>query len=132
MLHKYTWHFKSNQEVRPVFISTDASSEISVRLVGGNSSSEGRVEVSYGGDWGTVCRYYWDHRDAMVVCRSLGYTHAMPFPVWFGEGTGGIFLDDLSCEGDELTLSDCPGLNWGVHDCDHYEDVGVVCSSKFR
>ena len=130
MLHKYTWHFKSKQEVRPVFISTDASSEISVRLVGGNSSSEGRVEVSYDGDWGTVCDDNWDHRDAMVVCRSVGYPFVRSIQVNFGEGTGQIYMDNLNCTGDEQTLMECHGLHWGKHNCDHSEDVGVVCSSK--
>ena len=90
------------------------------------------MEVSYEGDWGTVCRDHWDHREIMVVCRSLGYKYAMPILAWFGEGIGEIFLDDLSCEGDELTLSECPNLNWGVHNCDHSYDVGVVCSSKLH
>ena len=46
--------------------------ENSVRLVGGASDTEGRVEVCLGGGWGTVCEDDWTTEAATVVCRQLG------------------------------------------------------------
>ena len=46
-----------------------------MRLVGGETEYEGRVEVCVSGVWGTVCRGSWNSPDADVVCNHLGLNY---------------------------------------------------------
>ena len=100
-----------------------------VRLVGGPNKFDGRVEVYYNGEWGTVCDDGWDLNDAQVVCNELGYGTATAAKHWaaYGEGSGPIWLDDVNCVGTESFISYCSHNGWGSHNCDHREDASVNC-----
>ncbi|KFO09571.1 Deleted in malignant brain tumors 1 protein, partial [Balearica regulorum gibbericeps] len=101
-----------------------------LRLVGGWSECAGRVEVFYNNEWGTVCDDSWDLSDAAVVCRQLGCGGAVSAPgaARFGWGSGRIWLDDVSCTGQETNFFECGAKMWGVHNCRHGEDASVVCA----
>ncbi|XP_027595471.1 T-cell differentiation antigen CD6 [Pipra filicauda] len=99
-----------------------------LRLAGGRSRCEGRVELEKQGIWGTVCDDGWDIPDADVVCRQLRCGHAVSVRgnSAFGRGHGPILRDELGCHGHERHLWECPAAP--EHDCSHKEDAGVVCS----
>ncbi|KAL2101476.1 hypothetical protein ACEWY4_003237 [Coilia grayii] len=101
-----------------------------IRVVGGRTTCSGRVEVYHDGQWGTVCHNAWDVNDAEVVCRQLGCGHAesAPMEAYFGKGSGVIWLDEVRCSGAESSLVECLHNGFGVHNCNHGDDAGVVCS----
>ena len=104
---------------------------VAVRLEDGSLYNEGRVEVDYDDEWGTVCDDEWDDTDAGVVCRQLGFG-SMGTAIGsasFGQGSGPILLDSVTCSGNESTLASCGHLGVGVtRSCSHREDAGVRCS----
>ena len=44
-----------------------------VRLGGGSTANQGRVEICINNVWGSVCDNGWGEMDGNVVCRQLGY-----------------------------------------------------------
>ncbi|XP_042674629.1 lysyl oxidase homolog 4 [Centrocercus urophasianus] len=113
--------------------STQEPLEVQLRLAGPRGpAGEGRLEVLYQGRWGTVCDDGFDFHVATVACRQLGYTAAITWThsATYGQGEGPIWLDNVQCGGNEVSLADCAHNGWGTSDCHHGEDAGVVCSGQ--
>lgn len=72
---------------------------IQLRLAGDKRKhNEGRVEVYYKGEWGTVCDDDFNIHAAQVVCRELGYLEAISWSPSskYGKGTGTILCHVIS------------------------------------
>ena len=62
-------------------IRLSGCAEGEIRLAGGASSTEGRVEICLNDAWGTVCGRNWSTTEADVACRQLGLEGISKFKV---------------------------------------------------
>uniref|UniRef100_A0A669BF18 SRCR domain-containing protein n=1 Tax=Oreochromis niloticus TaxID=8128 RepID=A0A669BF18_ORENI len=111
------------------------SSKGPIRLTGsGSTRCSGRVEIYHNNSWGTVCDDGWDLNDAEVVCRQLNCGSALEVPpsANFGAGTGQIWLDNVTCSGNESSLTECQHSGFGSNTCEHGQDAAVICSDLIR
>lgn len=110
-------------------VTCSDGSSLEMRLMNGGNRCLGRIEIKFQGQWGTVCDDNFNRDHASVVCKQLECGSAVSFSgsANFGEGSGPIWFDDLVCNGNESALWNCKHEGWGKHNCDHAEDVGVIC-----
>ena len=52
-----------------------------IRVVDGNTPTEGRVEICFNEVWGTITDDFWSFLDAAVACRQLGFSDQCRQPV---------------------------------------------------
>lgn len=93
-----------------------------IRLSGGGSISEGRVEVFHDGKWGTVCADGWGIEEAMTVCRqlNLGFASQAVIEGNFGGEVLPAILSGVQCRVDAIS----------IYNCEHDEFANTKCSSK--
>lgn len=100
----------------------------------GPDSCSGRVEVYHNGVWGTVCSNDWTYSDAFVVCKELGCptgAEAVKYS-YFGSGSGNVWMANVLCSSSESSLKNCAFSGWGLNNCDHTADAGVICRGKYK
>ena len=75
--------------------------------------------------------------------RSLHLSHSFPHAISnlpnynprflsnrYGSGSGRIWLDEVTCRGNESSIVNCPREPFGDNDCSHSEDVSISCASS--
>lgn len=108
-----------------------------IRLASSGSATQvhaGRVEIRYGGVWGSICSDGYDKADADVTCKMLGYSEAVAAVTtggWGTRGVGPVWLSWLRCTGKENSLVQCQHGGWGANRCTHASVASVVCKPQF-
>ncbi|XP_075034556.1 lysyl oxidase homolog 3 isoform X2 [Mixophyes fleayi] len=123
----------TQQDPQPTNRSPNQSSGLKFRLAGfPRKHNEGRIEVFYNQEWGTICDDDFTMENAHILCRHLGFTEATGWThsAKYGKGIGRIWLDNMICSGSEKSISDCNSRGWGNSDCTHEEDAGVICKDE--
>ncbi|CAM9173890.1 unnamed protein product, partial [Bubo scandiacus] len=114
-------------------ICSGSASFGSLRLVGGGSRCDGRVEIFQDGVWGRVLDDQWDVQEASVVCRQLrcGEARTAYNPPKPEHGSGPVGLRGVRCAGHEANLSLCnSSLPESTLAAGVVEDVGVICGGS--
>uniref|UniRef100_A0A8B9HYM3 Lysyl oxidase homolog n=1 Tax=Astyanax mexicanus TaxID=7994 RepID=A0A8B9HYM3_ASTMX len=138
LLSRHIWFpsllAQTTPSLRPSPTPTSQSPErLKFRLAGHpRKHNEGRIEVFYKGEWGTICDDDFSLANANVLCRQLGFVSATGWAhsAKYGKGSGKIWLDNIQCSGSERSISVCKSRGWGNSDCTHDEDAGVICKDE--
>ena len=144
----------SGTDTVTVTISITDVDDGELRLEGGPSTTEGRLEVFHDGEWGTVCDDQFDKQvddprtlhdrrrisnlAPQKACQFMGYATGEVIPrgsISMAPSAQQIWLDDVRCldnrphwTGSEPTkLHHCYHAGWGLNNCTHDEDVHLRC-----
>ncbi|XP_006867557.1 PREDICTED: putative scavenger receptor cysteine-rich domain-containing protein LOC619207-like [Chrysochloris asiatica] len=108
------------------------SGHMEARLVGGDHTCAGLLEVRRGLTWGTICEADLDLPTANVICRErhCGSAVSTPRGAHFGRGSGPVWTEAFHCMGNESLLFDCPRGPGHWELCNHSHDAGLRCSGE--
>ena len=128
----------------------DNCTDYHVRLVGGTTANEGRVQICLNNVWGTFCyrESYSYNVDANKICKEVGYDTGWSlllvvviiiFPggeVYLAEspdaGNDVILIADMGCSETATSINQCSLTYYTkVSSCDARHTAAVRCHSTF-
>nr|XP_022287642.1 uncharacterized protein LOC111100229 isoform X1 [Crassostrea virginica]XP_022287725.1 uncharacterized protein LOC111100229 isoform X1 [Crassostrea virginica] len=111
----------------------NSAADVIVRLSGGRNKFEGRLEVLQNGEWGTVCYHPFQTKNKKisdVICRSLRFPWRASEAYCcapYGIDSGPIWIDQVTCLGNESGLEHCDYNASGMNSCSHHDDFYISC-----
>lgn len=123
-----------------------------LRLRGGSTQYEGRIEMCYNGLWGSVCQSSFSQEEARVVCNQLGYQSneklkvlflifyifflfsgfaVRASPTQFGPSRLPVFTLAARCTRSHTSnLTSCAQKTVPGSFCYSYNEAGVTCEGR--
>ncbi|KAH3754675.1 hypothetical protein DPMN_189356 [Dreissena polymorpha] len=104
------------------------------RLVDGNTTRDGRLDLQYNSKWRGVCTNYnnFTNIDLNVTCRHLGFVYGnFTYHSFSRNETDYMLFEKPACRGSENSLFDCPGakdIKYGPTICDGQQVIGFECA----
>ena len=114
----------------------DNVTEAGVRLVGGRTVREGRLQVQVDGQWGTVCDFGWTIKSAAVACQQMGFVlntedwRLQPNEIPKEGADDPILMSNVRCGDLETDIRRCRRAETQqdlLNSCSHEYDVGLRC-----
>ncbi|CAC5422430.1 Neurotrypsin [Mytilus coruscus] len=94
-------------------VNIDCSGGIEVRLSGGSSPADGRVDIKENGQWGSLCDKNFGLAELQVICNTLGYRDTLPYLYHLPSlemHRSAFGVDQLTCSGLEDHIAQCQML----------------------
>lgn len=122
-----TEHYESETEL------IELEPKVPIRLLGGKTVHEGRLQIKLENQWGTVCNYKWTIQNAALVCQQLGLV--LNPDDWFLERneipsaglTEDVLVTNVECDDEDVDITKCKFERAFEKSCSHDQDVGVRC-----
>ena len=109
---------------------------VGVRLVGGKTEREGRLQVEIDGEWGTVCDFGWTLESAAIACQQMGFVlntedwKLQPSEMPEEGSQEPILMSYVRCDETETDVRTCKKAEREddlLRSCSHQFDVGLRC-----
>ena len=93
------------------------------------NTTRGTLQICINHAWGGVCNDdLFGIDDAHVACQQAGgYERQVVGDIESTSSTGPMFLSELGCEGDELTLLECRRYTSIGSECTNNQDAVITC-----
>ncbi|CAC5361277.1 unnamed protein product [Mytilus coruscus] len=91
-------------------VGIDCTGGVELKLSGGKTVGEGRVDIHDGGSWGSLCDKNFGFAESKVLCSMMGYRNTLPYFYHLPTmelHTAPFGIDQLHCNGWEEHISQC-------------------------
>ena len=111
-------------------------SSVPVKLVGGKTVREGRLQVEIDGQWGTVCNFGWTIESAALACQQMGWVlnpedwNLLPIDIPQAGLQDPVLMSNVRCGPLDTDLTKCrlsERTDLFYNSCTHGDDVGLKC-----